>query len=69
MSLGKLLITTGLFFILVGILVMAGSRLGLGKLPGDIIFRRGTTTFYFPLVTSILVSLLLTFMLNVFLRR
>ena len=69
MSPGKALITIGLFFIIAGILMMAGSRLGLGKLPGDIFFRRGNTTFYFPLATSILVSLLLTLLLNLFFRR
>ena len=36
------------------------SKLGLGRLPGDIVFQRGNTTFYFPIVTSILLSLVLS---------
>jgi hypothetical protein len=40
---------------------------GLGRLPGDIVYRRGSFTFYFPLATSILLSLLLTLVLS--LRR
>lgn len=41
----------------------------LGRLPGDIYFRKGNTSFYFPLATSIIVSLLLTIILNLIFRR
>ena len=63
---GKLLVIVGLIIAGVGLLVMMG--LPLGRLPGDITVRRGNTTFYFPLVTSILLSILLT-LLFAFFRR
>jgi uncharacterized protein HemY len=63
---GKLLVIFGLIIAGVGLLVMMG--LPLGRLPGDITFRRGNATFYFPVVTSIVLSLLLT-LLFAFLRR
>ena len=51
----KLLILTGLFFIVAGLLWMAGDSLGLGNflghLPGDISFTKGNTSFHFPIVT------------------
>jgi uncharacterized protein HemY len=63
---GKLLLIAGLIIAGVGLLVMAG--LPLGRLPGDITVRRGNATFYFPLVTSILLSVLLTLLFAI-LRR
>ena len=63
---GKLLVIAGLVVAGIGLLVMMG--LPLGRLPGDITLRRGNATFYFPLVTSILLSLILT-LLFAFLRR
>ena len=64
-SLGRLLLVFGLVMAGIGLLmVLAGkSNLPLGRLPGDFTFRRGSFTFYFPLATSILVSLLLSFIL------
>jgi hypothetical protein len=63
---GKLLVVAGLIIAAIGLLVMIG--LPLGRLPGDITWRRGNATFYFPLATSIVLSLLLT-LLFAFLRR
>ena len=63
---GKLLVVIGLLIAFVGLLVMAG--VPVGRLPGDLSYRRGNTTFYFPIVTSILASVLLTLLLA-FLRR
>ena len=63
---GKLLFIAGLIVAGIGLLVMAG--LPLGRLPGDITVRRGNATFYFPLVTSILLSVLLTLLFAI-LRR
>jgi hypothetical protein len=63
---GKLLVVVGLLVALVGVLVMLG--VPIGRLPGDITYRRGQTTFYFPIVTSIIASVLLTLLLA-FLRR
>ena len=63
---GKLLVIVGIVVMAVGLLMMAG--LPVGRLPGDISFRRGNTTFYFPLATSIIASILLTLLLAL-LRR
>ena len=63
---GKLLVIVGVIIIGIGLLVMAG--LPLGRLPGDITFKRGNTTFYFPLATSIIASVILTLLLAL-LRR
>ena len=65
-ELGKILILTGLCLVIVGLAVTFGDRLGLfriGRLPGDIAYRRGNFTFYFPLVTSIVLSIVLTALL------
>jgi hypothetical protein len=66
-ELGKLLIIFGVVLILGGILLLLVGRLHLplGRLPGDIVYRGKNTTFYFPLATSILVSVLLTLVLYV----
>lgn len=66
---GKMLMTAGIVLLMAGVLVTVGSRFGLGKLPGDFFFQKGNTTFYFPLATSIIISLLLTLLLNLFFRR
>lgn len=55
---GKSLLLIGLLIAGAGALIMLG--LPLGRLPGDFVYRRGNITFYFPLGTSILVSLILT---------
>lgn len=58
-SLGKLLITLGLVTTVVGVL-LTFNILNLGRLPGDILVKRGNFTFYFPLATSIIISVVLT---------
>jgi hypothetical protein len=63
---GKLLLIAGLVIASVGLVMMAG--LPVGRLPGDLTFRRGNFTFYFPLATSILVSLILTLLFSLFRR-
>ena len=63
---GKLLLIAGLIIAGIGLLVMAG--LPLGRLPGDIVIRRGSGTFYFPLATSILLSIILSLLLAAFRR-
>jgi hypothetical protein len=59
----RVLITLGLAILVVGLLWPYLSRLGLGRLPGDIVIERGNMTFYFPLMTCLLVSLLLSLVL------
>jgi hypothetical protein len=63
---GKLLVVVGLLIAFAGVLVMLGAP--IGRLPGDIYYRRGSTTIYVPITTSILVSVILTLVLS-FLRR
>ena len=66
---GKALVVAGVVILLVGFAVMLGGRIpGLGRLPGDIVVRRGNFTFYFPLVTCLVVSLLLTLLFSLFRR-
>ncbi|HEX4786144.1 MAG TPA: DUF2905 domain-containing protein [Candidatus Sulfotelmatobacter sp.] len=61
-DLGKLLIILGLFLLVAGaVLILLGrTHLPLGRLPGDIVYRGKNTSFYFPLATSLLLSLLLS---------
>ena len=67
---GRFLIITGLLIVLLGgILMLAGKVPFIGKLPGDIIIQRKNFTFYFPLATSILISIILTLILWILGRR
>jgi uncharacterized membrane protein YidH (DUF202 family) len=67
---GKLFITIGVFLILVGILIsFVGKIPYLGRLPGDIYIKKERFIFYFPLATSIIISIILTIILNVFFRK
>ena len=63
---GKILVVGGLIIAAIGLLMMLG--VPLGRLPGDIAYERGNTRFYFPLVTSIVLSLLLTLLMSLFRR-
>ena len=63
---GKTLVLVGLVIAAVGLLVMLG--VPLGRLPGDFSVKRGGVSFYFPLATSIVLSILLTFVLAFFRR-
>ena len=63
---GKLLVVAGLLVAALGALMMFGAP--VGRLPGDVVYRKGNTTFYFPLVTSIVLSLVLTLLLSIFRR-
>ena len=73
-DLGKILIGFGVLMVVVGgVLLLAGSLFGkvpwLGRLPGDIHVQRGNWSFYFPLATSILLSIVLSLLLWLFGRR
>jgi hypothetical protein len=68
--LGKMLILFGTVLILLGGLLLLGGKLPfLGRLPGDIVIRREHWSFYFPLTTSIVISILVTLLLSLFSRR
>lgn len=64
----KTLIALGIGIAVFGVLLYFGGRLGIGKLPGDIYIRRGNFTFYFPIVTSIIASIILTLVFALFRR-
>ena len=68
---GRTLIAIGIALVILGLLVTFGEKLPirLGRLPGDIVIRGKNTTFYFPLVTSLLLSVLLSFVMWLFGRR
>ena len=66
---GRMLVVAGVLLVLVGLALAFGSRIPfLGRLPGDIVWRRGNTTVYFPIVTCIVLSLLLTLVFSLFRR-
>ena len=64
---GRLLIGLGLLLVVAGILINVG--VPIGRLPGDFTVRRGNFSFYFPLATSIIVSILLTLIVTFLGRR
>jgi len=69
-EIGKLLIVFGVLIAVIGVVIVLAGRLPwIGRLPGDIYVRRGNFTFYFPLATSILVSIVLTLIFWLFGRR
>ena len=66
-DIGKLLVILGVLIAVAGVLLWSGIGKGwLGRLPGDIHYTRGNFSFYFPLVTCLLISLLLTVILWLF---
>ena len=69
-EIGKLLIVVGGLVVIVGLFLTLGLRIPfLGKLPGDISLDRGNLHVYFPIVTCLLLSLVLTLLVTVFFRR
>jgi hypothetical protein len=65
----KLLMIAGAISFVLGALLFVGQRLGLGRLPGDFSWQGKNFSFHFPLATSLLVSLALTVLINLWLRR
>ena len=69
-DLGRFLLILGLVLVAVGLLLVFADRVPLiGRLPGDFVIRRRGFTLYFPLATGILLSLVLTLLLNLFSRK
>ena len=70
---GRLLVVIGAGLLVLGVVLMLSDRVPLlgwlGRLPGDLIFRRGNTTVIVPIATSILMSLILSVVLSIVLRR
>jgi Protein of unknown function (DUF2905) len=63
MDVSRLLIGLGLIILVIGLVWPLLSKLGLGRLPGDIVVERESFTFHFPLMTGILISILLSLVL------
>jgi uncharacterized membrane protein len=68
-GIGRLLIGGAVVLLVLGGLFLLLGRFGLDRLPGDLVFKRGNFTFYFPIGIMILLSIVGTIVLNVFLRR
>ena len=68
-QIGKLLLIVAGMLALLGIGFILADRFGLGRLPGDIVLRGKRVVVHFPIMTSIIVSLLLTLLLNVWFRN
>ncbi len=68
-ELGRILLIIGVVLVVVGGLAVLGVRLPFGRLPGDIAIEGERGGFYFPIVTMIIVSVVLTVLFNLFLRR
>lgn len=69
MNISRLLIAVGVALVLVGLLWPVIQKLGLGRLPGDIAIERDHFRFYFPITTSIIISVVLSLILWLFFRR
>ena len=67
-EIGKIIIFIGIFIVIIGIILLFSDRLpfNLGKLPGDISYKKGNFSFYFPITTSILISIVLSILFYIF---
>ena len=70
-SIAKFLIFYGLLFLIIGssLYFLSKMGIGLGKLPGDILIQKKNFTFYFPLATSILISIVFTLLIGLFQKK
>jgi Protein of unknown function (DUF2905) len=68
-ELGRVILVVGVLLVVVGGLAVLGVRLPFGRLPGDIAIEGERGGIYIPIVTMILISLILTVLLNLFVRR
>ena len=67
--LGRTVLIFGAILVLLGLVLIVGDKLGLGRLPGDIVIEKKGFRFVAPIATSILLSLVLTLLANLFFRR
>jgi hypothetical protein len=68
-GLGKVMVGAAIMLLILGALFLLLGRFGLDRLPGDLVFRRGNVTVYFPIGLMILLSIIGTIFLNLFFRR
>ena len=62
----KILIIIGIILLIIGLSYPYIKKLGLGQLPGDILFKTGNSTFFFPVMTCLIISIILTIIFNLF---
>lgn len=67
--LGRLLLGAAALLAVLGLVLLALERFGIGRLPGDVVWRRDGTTVYLPLGLMLVLSIVLTLLLNLFFRR
>jgi len=65
---GRMLIVVAALLLIAGLIMIGLGKLGLGRLPGDLVYRRDGTTIYFPITTSILISIILSLILTPIVR-
>lgn len=69
-EIGRSILFFGIILVLLGLILTIGPKIPfLGKLPGDIFIKRDNFSFYFPLVTSVVISIILTIIVNLFTRK
>lgn len=68
-AIGRLLLGLASILAVVGVVLVLLDRFGVGRLPGDLVWRRGPVTVYLPLGLMLFVSVILTILLNLFFRR
>jgi hypothetical protein len=68
-QLGRSLVIVGVLLAVVGVALLIAGKLGLGRLPGDIVIERKNFSLYVPIVTSIVVSIVLTLLANLLFKR
>ena len=62
----KILIIIGIILLIIGLLYPYIKKIGLVQLPGDILFKTGNSTFFFPVMTCLIISIILTIIFNLF---
>ncbi len=65
---GKMLVAVGIVLVAVGSVILLFNKIGITRLPGDILFRRGGVTFFFPIVTCIALSVVLSLIMSLVAR-
>lgn len=65
-SMGRIILSLGLFLVIIGLLITFGSKIGIGRLPGDIFVEKGNFKFFSPITTSIILSIVLSLLLRFF---
>ncbi|MEO8217700.1 MAG: DUF2905 domain-containing protein [Acidobacteriota bacterium] len=68
-EIGRLLIVVGAVILLTGVVLLFFGKLGFGRLPGDFMFKRGNVRFYFPLMTSLILSFVLSLLFWILQRK